>query len=186
MRGRSFPECNQWGYVPYRDIQAYLDARLRELLDGTATDIFQEGQASAGTPQEHVDAAEVELTELEERIGRLIDEQSAAPEAAQNFYRKHVGDLTDQSEKLRKRVLQLKRNAAATTQQHVVAQNTTIAELRKVTREGFWLQPDTTINQMLHRLFGNRQLVILDKQIVGSVERRRKRIHRHDDMIAMK
>ena len=72
-------------------------------------------------------------------------------------------------------IAQLKQQIAASTQQRANAA-ATIAEIQELSPEGFWKQPDQVINQMLHRLFGNRQLVILDKQIIGVTVRQRKRL----------
>ncbi len=166
--------CHQKGYVPFKEIQAYLDARLRELLDGASSDIFGEPTSPAIDAQKQVAAVQAELSDLEERIGTLIYEQSAAPEAAQSFYRKQVSDLASRSEILHKQLSQLERKAASATQESIIG-TTTIAEIREISLDAFWQQPDRYINQMLYRLFGNRQLIILDKQIVGVVERRKRK-----------
>lgn len=169
--------CHQKGYVPYREIQAYLDARLRELLDGTSPDIFEDEVAPSVEAQRRVAAAQAELSELEARIGKLIYEQSAAPEAAQSYYRKQIGELSGRTEILRAQLAQLERKAASATHESVL-QAATVTELRALTLAAFWQQPDKYINQMLHRLFGSRQLVILDRHIVGVTERRRQRRRR--------
>ena len=166
--------CHQKGYVPFREIQAYLDARLRELLEGASPDIFGDIMSPDVDAQKRVTAVQTELSDLEERIGKLIYEQSAASETTQGFYRKQVNGLASRVEILRIQLAQLERQAASATQASVVS-TATIAEIRELSLERFWQQSDTYINQMLCRLFGNRQLVILDKKIVGAVERRKRK-----------
>ena len=166
--------CHQKGYVPYKEIQEYLDARLRELLEGVTLDIFEETTSPAVDLQKRVEVVQAELSDLEARIATLIYEQSAASQAAQGFYRKQVSDLASRVEILRAQLAQLERKSASATHEGAISL-ATIAEIRELSLEAFWQQSDREINQMLHRLFGNRQLVILDKQIVGVVERRKKK-----------
>ncbi len=137
-------------------------------------DIFEETASPAVDAQKRVEVVQAELVDLEARIATLIYEQSAASEAAQGFYRKQVTNLASRVEILHAQLIQLERKAASVTHESAVSV-ATIAEMRELSLEAFWQQSDREINQMLHRLFGSRQLVILDKQIVGVVERRKKK-----------
>lgn len=165
--------CKQTGYMPYREVQAYLDERLRELLSGASPNIFASMDRPADDLAQRVEAARSELTDLEARIGTLIYEQSAAPEVAQNFYRKQVSDLAQRVESLRAQLPQLERKAVSALQESAISA-ATVEEIRELTVDGFWQQPDRVVNQMLHRLFGNQQLIILEKKIVGVAERRKR------------
>jgi hypothetical protein len=49
-------------------------------------------------------------------------------------------------------------------------QQVTLEELAELTLEKFWRQESRKINQMLHRIMGNRRLVILNGEIIGVAE----------------
>jgi len=50
------------------------------------------------------------------------------------------------------------------------SQQATLEELAKLTLENFWSQESRKINQMLHRIFGKRRLVILNGEIIEIAE----------------
>ena len=52
-------------------------------------------------------------------------------------------------------------------QQPTAVQQATLEELADLTLEKFWQQESRVINQMLHRLMGNRRFVILNKELIG-------------------
>jgi hypothetical protein len=85
-----------------------------------------------------------------------------------------VTNLASRVEILHAQLTQLERKAASVTHESAVSM-ATIAEMRELSLEAFWQQSDREINQMLHRLFGNHQPVILDKQIIGVAERRKRK-----------
>ena len=49
-------------------------------------------------------------------------------------------------------------------------QQATLEELAELTLERFWHQESREINQMLHRIMGNRRLVILNGEVIGVAE----------------
>jgi len=61
--------------------------------------------------------------------------------------------------------------------QHTTAvQQATLEQLADLTLEKFWLQDSRVINQMLHRIMGNRRFVILNKEVIGvAISRRTQR-----------
>jgi len=165
--------CHQRGYVPYKVIQAYLDARLRDLLSGVSSNIFVGVNDSSEHNEQRIETFRKELIDLETRINILIHEQSRADEIAQGFYRQQVSELATRIESLRKQLAELERKVALDVRETSIY-SATIEEIRELSLEVFWQQPDRVINQILHRLFGDRQLVILDKQIIGVTERHKK------------
>ena len=52
-------------------------------------------------------------------------------------------------------------------QQTTAIQQATLEELADLTLDEFWLQESRVINQMLHRIMGNRRLVILNNEVIG-------------------
>lgn len=60
------------------------------------------------------------------------------------------------------------------TQQSTTMQQAALGELADLRLEKFWQQESRYINQVLHRIMGNRRLVILKRELIGVAEVHRK------------
>lgn len=111
------------------------------------------------------------LKTLEKQIQRLIDKQSTAPESLADMYDTQLEGLADQRENVLRRMDAVERE---TKRYNVADIQAAFHELTTYeTLDAFWAADAGTINQLLHRLLGNRRLVVLDHKIVGTIEYQR-------------
>jgi hypothetical protein len=165
--------CTQ-GTTPYRYVQAWLDHALRQWLEDRPPEVFDAPDTDIHDKARQMATVEKERNQLERKINRLMDEQSDAPESAQGFYRKKIAELSERDAMLQARLYELEREVKY-AESSSADQHAALDDLKAIAMDKFWQLPDGDINRLLSRIFGNRQLVVFDKQIVGSVERKRRR-----------
>lgn len=160
---------------------AYLDEAVEKLitawLEGQSLEILHPNDQENTHAIETSDRLENEIKTVEQQLDRLIYEQSLQPESAQGRYRTVIGNLSDKLEVLKASALKASVEAEKA---RIVSrtQNAAFEDIQKMTLEGFWALSPQEINQYLHRILGNRRLVILNKKIIGSVEYKRNRHRR--------
>lgn len=110
-----------------------------------------------------------QVASLEAELRNMIALQAQAAPAAQPFYQQRIDSVAEQVEKLRDREynLRMKANTLQLRRHSAKEALGTIGEII----EQFWTLPEAEINQHLHRLLGNRRLVIFDSQVAGWIER---------------
>lgn len=116
---------------------------------------------------------EAEVSQLEEQARSLIRMQRNAPENIQQLYAEELEKIGDQLRHMKETRNRLQGEVLA-TQQSTTMQQATLGELADLTLEKFWQQESRYINQVLHRIMGNRRLVILNRELIGVAEVHRK------------
>lgn len=111
---------------------------------------------------------ENQLKTVEKQIQRLIEKQSAAPESLADIYDKQIEGLATQRENLLHRLDEVERDAKRYNTADIQAAFRELTTYE--TLDAFWAADNGVINQLLHRLMGNRRLVVLDRKITGSIE----------------
>lgn len=157
--------CTQRKYVP----MPALDAYMRELLERIARDglpaITPEADSVFDERQRQRVIADIESAETV--LGNLIIAQARMPSATSVYYDEQISTVAGQLENLRGELRRLNDLAQSDTALRTQA----VAELRQAPLEAFWHQDDTTINRLLHRIFGRNRLVVLGGEVVGVTTR---------------
>jgi hypothetical protein len=99
--------------------------------------------------------------------------QRNAPENIQQLYAEELERISDQLKHMKETRNRLQGEVLA-TRQSTTMQQATLGELADLTLEKFWQQESRYINQVLHRIMGNRRLVILNRELIGVAEVQRK------------
>lgn len=174
LKNRNEVVCTQKKILAQSAVDHFLNGLLSQLLEGITVDDLLQTETSLRDVQRRVETTRADINKRESQIGTLIYEQSQAPEVAQNYYRQKITELATEVEKLQSILSSLERKAA-TSSQTAVIQAGAMEEIRALGLARFWQLPNGEINQLLHRLLGNKQFVVLDKQIIGVADRTRRR-----------
>jgi DNA invertase Pin-like site-specific DNA recombinase len=86
-----------------------------------------------------------------------LSEQRLASPSIMDHYRRQIAALADRRDDAARELDTLAADAQ-TTAASVQAQRATVAQLRSMTLDAFWNQPDREINRMLHDMFSARKL----------------------------
>lgn len=160
------PKCPQSKQLPDWKIQPWLDQRLREMVEAGNLSILTKSSGNQqNVSQSQVQLIENELSEAENLARQLIRKQASASEELQSLYDDEINSLGERLKILRANLAALKRQAAHPDME--VTQQVALGELKQLSVDKFWEQEDTFINQLLHRLIGNRRFVVLDGEIIG-------------------
>ncbi len=160
------PKCNNRGVLSERKIIARIDEYLRQMLRENTTNIFEDANPDSPRFQERITALAAEIEALEDQARALIRRQLAATEDIQKLYDEELQKIGIQLKNMKDGLSRLQGESLA-AQQTTAVQQATLEELADLTLEKFWLQESRVINQMLHRIMGNRRLVILNKEVIG-------------------
>lgn len=157
-------DCTQKGYLSFPYLQELLTDAIVRRMRGEG-DSLLDTASSVATPAKSDDTALL-IGKLTSQIGVLIREQSAAPDAAQDYYRQEIATLSRKIETLTHRTLSAektnqKRELIAARQQYAYSQ------VEAIGIEAFWELPDPQINQLLLDMLGEWRLVARDKVIIG-------------------
>jgi DNA invertase Pin-like site-specific DNA recombinase len=159
--------CNQSRQITEKKVQSWLHGKLAEMLNTEAADLL----ARQDGPEYRINRVEIlrtEIDEVETKVRKLIEKQITAPDALASLYDEQLRTFADQLKILRTNLLEAERaekQRDKTGVQHAYKQLKQFESL-----DSFWEQPETSINQLLYRLMGNRRLVVLDRQIVGTTD----------------
>jgi hypothetical protein len=160
------PKCGNRSIMNERRIIARIDEFLRQMLRENTTNIFEDTNPDSPRFQERITALAAEIDELERQARALIRKQLSAIEDIQNLYDEELQKIGIQLKNMKDGLSRLQGESLA-AQQTTAVQQATLEELADLTLEKFWLQESRVINQMLHRIMGNRRLVILNKEVIG-------------------
>ena len=122
----------------------------------------------AGQPVDHqqrVNQILADIAEVEASIRKGIEIRLAASESLAAYWDEQLRALDQQLTILRGHLTETQRHAAIQGER-VVAQ-TGYNQLQAIGIENLWQQDSVTINQLLHKLFGNSRMVVIDREIVG-------------------
>lgn len=162
-------DCSQRKALKAVDAQAYLDARLREMLAAADPDAF----LGAVTSPPGADSAALladEIAAAEARIRRLIQKQAAADDSLHDPYEDELRAEAGALKRRRARLAELEREQSSTVRQRA-DRRAAYDEIVGLSLEVFWAQPGRFINQILHRLMGDVRLAVIDGEIKELVDK---------------
>ena len=115
-----------------------------------------------------VESLAVEIADVEQQICRMIRHQAQSNEHDDlwQIYADEIQSLDERLGIMKQELLRRTQQAIAKEQ----VKQTGAASLMEIKVQSlyeFWKMSDREINQMLHRLFGKRRLVVKNAQIVG-------------------
>ncbi len=171
------PECHNRGVTNEKRVIDRMNEFLGQMLRENTTNIFGGMPNESPCLADRIHVLEAEIVELEGHARSLIRRQLTASEDIQKLYEEELEKIGTQLKNMKEACNRLQGEALA-TQQTTTAQQATLEELADLTLEKFWLQESRIINQTLHRIMGNRRLVILNKEVVGVAEVRRRQPRR--------
>jgi DNA invertase Pin-like site-specific DNA recombinase len=166
--------CDSTRHLPETRAREYISQRLQEMLAAGTPEAF-----TASDPNEKKEVferlriGEREILSLESQISVLILKEASADPEIRDLYVAEIAKATLRLKALRAqlRTLQEKHLSLDTS----AIQRHTFDELATMTIDFFWTQEDRRINQMLHRLMGNKRFVVQEGQIIGVAEARVRR-----------
>jgi len=162
------PDCNERSYLREAVAQAYIDARLREMLAlEDAASFLVDTPPPADTAQQ-LAALRGQVTEVEQQIQRMILKQTSADSGLHDQYDQAIANAGERLKILRARLKALEQSHAA--QPSAAAQQRAYHDITAITLDGFWALPDRDINQLLLRLLGNRRFVARGGVVVGTAD----------------
>lgn len=162
------PDCTQNKWIHEDKIRDWLTPLLEQLIKTRDWSSLDGTTAAGHDTQAEIDAIQTEINQVNAQIIRMIDDQSRQDNpAVTEIYENKIRAAGDRLDILHNRLESLSLQSA--TNQHTVRQRQySIDELARVSVEYLWGLPGDEINQLLHRLMGNRRIEILDGQIVAT------------------
>ncbi|MCI0713840.1 MAG: hypothetical protein L0154_27025 [Chloroflexi bacterium] len=113
----------------------------------------------------------------QKQLERLILKQATLPDDLWDTYDKVIIDTGERVRILQQRQRELWQQSA---QVNLNSPQNAFNEISRITLDAFWEMPSTKINQLLHRLIGNRRFVVDEGETVGigNAPKRTKRKYR--------
>lgn len=160
---RRDPKCDRFRHVSDKKVQAWLHARLEEMLQQNAPDLLAKGDERPDLTR-RIDTLRSELDSLQAQARALVQKQSQAHAALTSIYDEQLQTLGERIEIVERELAAAEREEVAQDTRAAVAAYHDLPE----NLADLWEWEGAAINQMLHRLMGRRRLVVLDGQIVGT------------------
>jgi DNA invertase Pin-like site-specific DNA recombinase len=158
------PGCSQRVFLREDKAQTYINARLSELLAGHDFTLL------AGEPNNEtsrVGPLEEDIGVLEAQIRRLILKQASVDDPAlRQMYDDEILSANERLKIMRSNLVDLRRRL--TSSSVLADRQRAHDDLAALTLDVFWQQSSTKINQLLHRLMGNRRFVVRGGEITGT------------------
>lgn len=155
--------CSQRKQINERAVQAYVNDLLQRLLDEGPAAL--DGPAAAPQP-DRAAQLQSEIAALEGEIRTMIQRQAKAPDAAQALYEEEIQRASARLKTLREALAAAQR-AQVGSERQLAARAATLEDLRAIGLAAFWRQTPVAINQALHRVFGDKRLVVIGAEIVS-------------------
>lgn len=162
FKPRSEGKCRNAKTIKMEYVKDYINRLLYMMIDSDSIDVAAEGIAPENV---NISLLQKEIEEAERRLSNLIRLQVQAHAAAQSAYQVQINETAQQIETL-KAALKTQEYRDTQSAQRKQASQKALNAIRDII-DTFWVLPSPTINQHLHRLFGNRRLVALNGSIVG-------------------
>jgi hypothetical protein len=159
--------CPKTRTMSERKVQAWVNEQLEFMWQQNESDLLaRPNQEFEGINR--MNTLRTEIADLEEQIRRLIIKQAVAPENLLSMYDDQIRAFGEQLRILKDNLMRAEREAALVDMGAVQRAYDYLS--RYETLENFWNQPETVINQLLHRLIGRSRLVVKDSQIIGRAD----------------
>lgn len=162
---RSEPRCDRSRHISERKVQKWVHAKLVEMLDHDMPDLLARSDDRPDLSG-RINQLQREAADLEAQARALVVKQGQAHSALVSIY-------DDQLETLGERIERVQR-ALSDAEQEQRARDTNAARAAyhelPPNIEDLWTWESTAINQLLHRLMGNRRLVVKDGMILSTAD----------------
>lgn len=162
-KDRLRPACERGRTISENKVKNWLNARLTHMLESSEFDLLARDEKQDSV-NDHANMIRTEIQEVEAQTRRLIQKQSVAPDALAGLYDEELKGLAERLTNLRSALLNAELRVARADLRPV---QRAYEQLKTMSLTTFWLQDSTVINQLLHRLMGNKCLVVMDCEIVG-------------------
>lgn len=166
---RAPDRCQQVRVILEKDVQAWFDRELRAAVEAGDAEWFMRQDGGEALEQQ-IGALKTTRDRLNVQISRAIDEQLAIDDDdLRRRYRQRVADLTAQLQHIEQqlRTVETQRRRDTGAAHSSFERLLEFADLAE-----FWEIGDTQVNQVLHGLLGNKVVVIKDREIKGTTDRR--------------
>lgn len=161
------PDCSQRTSLTFDTAKTYIDKRLREMVAAMNSDAF----FGIATPDRssNIQSLTQDLSATEDRIRRLIRKQTAADDL-HDIYQEEIDRERETLKRQRAALDDAERQLAVGTRSHA-DRTTAFEEIVRLSVDVFWEQEGRYINQLLHRLMGNKRLSVLNGKVVEIVDK---------------
>jgi hypothetical protein len=160
-------DCDQRGYMTEEVVQDYFDQQLRAKLKGLPSVLFDLLQDTHAV-QRRIASERERIQRLQTRMAVWADEIADAPPDGRETYRAKIKAASEEIAQVKGTVQALETELAVTEDmRRAQAELFTLLETNDVS--WLWEQPDTLINQTLSAALGHNQVVVRDRQIVGTI-----------------
>lgn len=164
--------------VSQRKIVKLIDGYLRQMVRENTTDIFDDQTPEMPGLEKRLARLKADIAALEDQVRVVVRQQMKAPETVQHILDEEIVKIGEQLKAMHATRERLQVESLS-VQQASAVQQASLEEMANLTVDRFWQQEDRYINQMLHRLMGQRRLVMVGGAVVGVVEVQRKRRRPH-------
>ncbi|MEQ8673163.1 MAG: recombinase family protein [Aggregatilineales bacterium] len=160
------PDCSQSTSLPHERARTYIDSRLKQMVEfQDPTAFFPAPTGESHTNEKFTSDLKKEITQLENQIRSVIrDKAGADDDIIRGLYDEEIKAGSKRLSNLKKR---LKDTQFEIARHKPDVQRRAYEEIAELSVEEFWGQEDRKINQLLHRLMGNKRFVVLEGYVVG-------------------
>ncbi|MBI1258040.1 MAG: hypothetical protein GC204_11265 [Chloroflexi bacterium] len=162
-QARNEQKCDRYRQMSEKKIQAWVHARLVEMLKYDMPDLLARGDDKPDLNM-RIDSLKNEINVIEGQARALVIKQAHAHSALMSIYDDEIQAIGER--------IDILKNTLAQAERELQAQDTSAAKAAfhdlPENLADFWTWEGTTINQLLHRLVGRRRLVIRDSEIVST------------------
>ncbi len=164
-KAKQEPKCDRYRQISEAEVQIWVNARLSEMLEDNMPDLLARGEDAPDFAKRIAELTR-DIADLQEQARNLVLKQAQAHSALTPIYDEQLQAIGERIDILQKTLAQTEREVRSRDTSTAVAAFRSLPEnLAEI-----WEWDGTTINQLMHRLMGQRRLVARDNQIVGTQE----------------
>ncbi len=159
------PECRQNRLIRDDQVEQYVNDMLAHLIALGSPDLLAVTDDRTDNAMKQIQGLRREIAETEAYIGELIIQQGKASTAIQHIYTQKIEEAASRLEILKHNLAVLQRDVESPSV--AAARQQAYEDLVEMGLDGFWNQDARRINQMLHRIFGRRRLIVDQGKVAG-------------------
>jgi DNA invertase Pin-like site-specific DNA recombinase len=164
--------CTNTRYVRESKLVAFTSDLLRELAASQDWSLLFTDNEPDDTAQ-RLASIEREIKEVNAQADALMSERATLPTVFIDQYKANMARLASRAEALHVEHARLNQQLIATSPD--ASQLQALADFKNLPLDAFWQLSNVEINQWLHRLFGQRRLVIYEGEVIGTSGQRKQR-----------
>lgn len=158
--------CERKWYISELKVMKWFTAALNVMLAEQRPFLFVE---DVHVEDDLLDQLKQQASTIKAQANRLIDKQVAAPASLADTYDAKIQALGIQLDKIEARIDEETRSTRRFDLDDIQSAYNELTTYETIER--FWQAENGKINQILHRLMGNRRFTVINGTIDGSVER---------------